>query len=187
VQIARIFSSIFASGKAPHVPADAPEVHSDAPDDLQETSDDSKEYIDEPQDTCQVRQVNKMTEYSWRNLSFDEEANTQLLEHFCERGTSEKDPTKPGKLALLQLLLKYMVASGELVIERIEDGVPILSRGHITAIVPRHVAHVTAATGAPQETDVRVESLQTQSQSQAHAQQTPCRSRMRTRDWPRWR
>jgi hypothetical protein len=170
VQIARIFSSIFASGEAPHVPADAHKVHSDALDDLQETSDDSQENADDPQDTFKVRQVNKMTEYSWRNLSFDEEANTQLLEHFCKRGTSEKDPTKPGKPALLCLLLTYMVASGELVIERMEDGVPILSRGHVTATSPRHV---TAATGALQETDLRVESSQTQSQSQAHAQQTP--------------
>jgi hypothetical protein len=58
-----------------------------------------------------------MTEYSWRNLSFDEEADTHLLDHFCKRGTSEKDPTKPGKPALFGLLLKYMVALGKLVIE----------------------------------------------------------------------
>jgi hypothetical protein len=50
-----------------------------------------------------------MTKYLWRDLSFNEEANTQLLEHFCRRGTLEKDPTKPGKSAHLQLLLKNMV------------------------------------------------------------------------------
>jgi hypothetical protein len=80
VQIAGIFSSLFASGEAPGVPADAPNDLQDTPDDLQETSDNLQEYIDDPQDTCQVRQVNnKMTEYSWINLSFDEEeVNTQL-------------------------------------------------------------------------------------------------------------
>jgi hypothetical protein len=108
-----------------------------------------------------------MTKYVWRDLSFDEEANTQLLEHFCRRGTSEKDPTKPGKLVLLQLLVKNMVASGKLVIDRIEDGVPILSRGN--------VAHATHAVARPtakpptQETDPRVESSQSQSQ-QSHGQ-----------------
>jgi hypothetical protein len=110
-----------------------------------------------------------MTKYLWRDLSFDKEANTQLLEHFCRRGTLEKDPTKPGKSALLQLLLKNMVASGELVIDRIEDGVPILSRGHVAQVS----ADVAAAT---QETDLWVKSslIQTQSQTQqCHAQQTP--------------
>jgi hypothetical protein len=66
-----------------------------------------------------------MTKYLWRDLSFDEEANTQLLEHFCRRGTSENDPTKPEKLALLQLLLKNM------------EGVPILSRGNVSPRRPR--------------------------------------------------
>jgi hypothetical protein len=87
----------------PHDPADAPDNLQETPDHLQETTDNSKEYVDNPQDTSQVRQVdNKMTKYSWRDLSFDKEANTQLLEHFCRSGTSEKDPTKPGKSALLQ-------------------------------------------------------------------------------------
>jgi hypothetical protein len=120
----------------------------EVPDDLQETPDNPQEEVNDLQGNSQVRQVDfKMTEYSRRDLSFDEEANTHLLEHFCTRGTSEKDPTKPGKTALFQLLLKYMVASGKLVIDRIEDGVPILSRGNAHA---HAVAHVTAIT---QETD----------------------------------
>jgi hypothetical protein len=161
---------------------DAPQVHSDAPDNRQETPDNPQETVDDPQGTCQVRQVD-MTEYSWRNLSFDEEADTCLLEHFCKRGTSEKDPTKTGKPAFFGLLLKYMVASGKLVIERIEDGVPILRRGHVTVSTPRRVAHATAATGALQETDLRVssnKSSQTQSQSQAHTQQTPSQHAQQT-------
>jgi hypothetical protein len=134
--------------EAPYVPADAPDVMQEVPDDLQETPDNPQEEVNDLQGNSQVRQVDfKMTEYSRRDLSFDEEANTHLLEHFCTRGTSEKDPTKPGKTALFQLLLKYMVASGKLVIDRIEDGVPILSRGNAHA---HAVAHVTAIT---QETD----------------------------------
>jgi hypothetical protein len=96
--------------EVPHDPADAPDNLQETPDDLQETPDDSQEYVDDPQDTSQVWQVDKkMTKYLWRDLSFNEEANTQLLEHFCRRGTLEKDPTKPGKSAHLQLLLKNMV------------------------------------------------------------------------------
>jgi hypothetical protein len=115
--------------EVPHIPAGAPDNLQDTLNNLQETLDDSQEYINDPQDSSQVRQINnKMTKYLWRDLSFDKEANTQILEHFCRRGTSEKDPTKPRKLALLQLLLKNMVASGKLVIDRIEDEVPILSR-----------------------------------------------------------
>jgi hypothetical protein len=155
--------------EVPHDPADAPDELQEMPDDLQETPDDLQEYVDNPQDTSQVRQVDyKMTKYSWRDLSFDKEANTQLLEHFCRRGTSEKDPTKPGKSALLQLLLKNMVPSGELVIDRSEEGVPILSRGQVTQVA--HVSEDVAT--ATQETDPRVESSQYQSQ-QDHAQQTP--------------
>jgi hypothetical protein len=114
-----------------------------------------------------------MTEFSWRNLTFDEEADTHLLDYFCKRGTSEKDPTKHGKLALFGLLLKYMVASGALVIEIIEEGVPILSRGNVQPTSGR-VQH-RALQGT--DNNLRVasnESSQTQTQlQQAHLQQTP--------------
>jgi hypothetical protein len=61
-----IFSSIFALGKVSH-------VHSKTPDDRQETPKDPQENFDDPQDTCQVLQeLDKMTEYSWRNLTFNE-------------------------------------------------------------------------------------------------------------------
>jgi hypothetical protein len=153
------------------------------PDDRQETPNDPQETVDDPQDTCQVRQVKKMTEYSWRNLSFDEEVDTHLLNHFCMRGTSEKDRNKPGKPALFGLLLKswasycsismlkYMVASGKLVIKRTEDGVPILSRGHVQLS-----GHVQPRALQETNNNLRVlsnESWQTQTQSQAHTQQTP--------------
>jgi hypothetical protein len=126
--------------EAPHVHADAPDVTQEVPNDLQETSDDPQEDVNNRQGDSQVRQVDiKMAEYSWRDLPFDEEAIAHLLDHFCRRG-SEKDPAKPGKKALFQILLKYMVASGDLIIDRLEEGVPILSRGegnaHFTA---RHV------------------------------------------------
>jgi hypothetical protein len=124
-----------------------------------------------------------MTEFSWRNLTFDEEADTHLLDYFCKRGTSEKDPTKHGKLALFGLLLKYMVASGALVIEIIEEGVPILSRGNVQPTSGR-VQH-RALQGT--DNNLRVasnESSQTQTQlQQAHLQQTPswCRRGRRGR------
>jgi hypothetical protein len=55
--------------------------------------------------------------------------NTLLIDHFCRRGTSDKDPSKPARSVLLQLLLKDKVASGKLVIDRFEEGIPILIRG----------------------------------------------------------
>jgi hypothetical protein len=164
--------------EAPDDPTDAPNVPQEVPDDLQETPDNPQEDVNNLQGNSQVRQVDlKITEYSWRDLSFDEEANAHLLEHFCRRGTSEKDPTKPGKTALFQFLLKYMVASGELVIDRIKDRVPILSRGnaqahahaHVTATTSCLVANVTA-TASMQETDL---TLGSQSQTQQSHGQTP--------------
>jgi hypothetical protein len=118
-----------------------------------------------------------MTTYSWRDLTFDEDANTHLLDHFCRRGTSDKDPSKPARSALLQLILKNIVASGKLVIDRFEEGIPILSRGH-GALVSEDVAHVPedahisgdVSVSATQET---LQPLQSQSQPQPHAQQTP--------------
>jgi hypothetical protein len=162
--------------EAPHVPADAPDVAQEVPDDLQETSDNLQEVVNNLQGNSQVRQVDlKMTEYSWRDLPFEEEANAYLLEHFCRRGTLEKDPTKPGKTALFQLLLKYMVAAGELVINRIEDRVPILSRGnaqahaHVTATTSCLIANATA-TASTQET---YSTFGSQSQTQQSHGQTP--------------
>jgi hypothetical protein len=161
--------------EAPQVPADTPNVRQEVPDNLQETPDDPQEDVNDLQGNSKVRQVDpKMTEYSWRDLSFDEEANTHLLQHFCRRGTSEKDPRKPGKTDLFQLLLKYMVASGELLINRIEDGVPILSRGkaqahaHVTATTSCLVANVTA-TASTQDTNL---TLGSQSQTQQSHGQT---------------
>jgi hypothetical protein len=66
-----------------------------------------------------------MVEFALEN---DEEA---LLDHFCRRGTSDKDPTEHARSVLLQLLIKNMVASGELVVDGFEEGIPILSRGHV--------------------------------------------------------
>jgi hypothetical protein len=124
--------------------------------------------LDDPQDTSQVG--NKMTTYSWRDLTFDKVANTHLLDHFCRRGTLDKDLSKPARSALFQLILKNMVASGELVIDRFEEGIPILSRGHC-AQVSEDVAHVPhVSVSATPET---LQPLQSQSQPQPHTQQTP--------------
>jgi hypothetical protein len=50
--------------------------------------------------------------FSWRDLSFDEEADAHVEAHFCRRGSSDKAPIKPSRAVLLQLLLKEKVALG---------------------------------------------------------------------------
>jgi hypothetical protein len=152
--------------EVPDVPQEAPDNLQETPDDLQETPDDLQETPDDPQDTSQVG--NKMTKYSWRDLSFNEDANTHLLDHFCRRGTSDTDPSKPARSALLQLLLKNMVPSGELIVDRIEEGIPILRRGDTTHVNGDVMSNVTPASA--QETDLTFES---QSQSQPCNGQTP--------------
>jgi hypothetical protein len=152
--------------EAPDISWEAPDNLQETPDDLQETPDDLQETLDNPQDAIQV--VNIMTKYSWRDLSFDEDANTHLLDHFCRRVTSDKDPSKPVRSTLLQLLLKNMVTSGELVIDRIEEGIPILSRGHVAHVNRDVMANVTPASA--QETDLTFKS---QSQLQPCHRQTP--------------
>jgi hypothetical protein len=95
----------------PDVPQETPDNLQEAPDVPQETPDNLQETPDIQQEIVNNRQVdNKMAKFSWRDLPFDAEVNTQLLDHFCRR-SSDKNPSKPSRLALLQLLLKYMVAS----------------------------------------------------------------------------
>jgi hypothetical protein len=50
------------------------------------------------------------------------------LDHFCKRSL-DKDLSKPSRNALLQLLLKNMVASDELIVDRIEEGVQSFAGG----------------------------------------------------------
>jgi hypothetical protein len=73
---------------------------------------------------------------------------------------------KPGKADLFKILLKYIVASGDLTINRFEEGVPILRRGDTTEDVTATSYDVTAdvtATALAQETDLTIGS---QSESQ---------------------
>jgi hypothetical protein len=117
-----------------------------------------------------------MAKYLWRDLPFNKEAKAQPLNNFCRRGL-EKDLPKPGKTALFQIVLKYMVASGDLIIDRFEEGVSILRRGdstHVSEDVTVTGHDVTAnVTPAPtQETDLTIGS-QSQSQSQQCHGQTP--------------
>jgi hypothetical protein len=108
------------------------EVPTAITDDLQETHDDSQEAPDVPQDTRDVPQEARevpqvaMT-HTWRDLGYDAEADILVENHFC--GNSGKDPTKPSRAVLLQLLLKEKVASGRLVIDEIVEGVPVIVRG----------------------------------------------------------
>jgi hypothetical protein len=157
-----------------------PSAPTDAPDNLKETPNNLQETHDDTQENSQVG--NKMT-FSWRDLSYDVDANTLLIDHFCRRGTSDKEPSKPPRSVLLQLLLKDKVASGELVIDRFEEGIPILIRGraHVSEDIHRapedaHVAHTPedVSVSATQETSQPLQDLtQSQSQLQPHAQQSP--------------
>jgi hypothetical protein len=116
-------SSIIFQPETPILRQEAPKNLEDTHDDLQGTRDDMQD--------------NVMT-LSWRDLSYDKDADAHLLDHFCRRGTSDKDPTKPSR-SFLGLLLKEKDASGELVIDGFEDGVPILIRGraHVSEEIDR--------------------------------------------------
>jgi hypothetical protein len=81
----------------------------------------------------------------WKDLPFDADVKNQLLDHFCRR-YSDKDPSKPSRSAPLQLLLKYMVTSGDLIFDAInEEGVPILCRGDATHVTGDVTADVSLA------------------------------------------
>jgi hypothetical protein len=119
--------------------------------------------------------------FSWRDLSYDEDAKAHLIDHFCRRGTSDKDPTKPARSVLLQLLLKEKVASGELVIDGFKEGIPILIRGraHVSEDIDCAPKDATTTTATPTTTPTPEASqplqylTQSQSQLQPHAQATP--------------
>jgi hypothetical protein len=182
--VSKYLPSIWVQSETPPLRQESPDVTQEAPDDLQETPDDlqetpdvTQEDINNRQGDSQVRQVDIMAKYSWRDLPSDEEATAQLLDHFCRR-SSERDPVKPGKADLFKILLKYIVALGNLTIVRFEEGIPILRRGDATHVssdvtATRHEV-TTDVTLAPVSEDVSVLATQErQSQSQLHAQQTP--------------
>jgi hypothetical protein len=97
--------------EVPSIPTEAPDIPQEMPNNLQETPNIMQE----------------TQEYSWRDLQFDEEADAQVETHFCSK--SDKDPSKPSRAVLLQLLLKEKVASGRLVIDGIVDGILVIIRG----------------------------------------------------------
>jgi hypothetical protein len=90
-----------------------------------------------------LRQETPIMMLSWRDLSYDKDAGAHIEDHFCRRGSSDKDLTKPSRSILLQLLLKDKVTSGKLIIDRFEDGVPIIIRGR---------AHVSEDIDHPEDT-----------------------------------
>jgi hypothetical protein len=174
--VSKYLSSIWVQPETPLLWQEAPDVTQETPDDLQEIPDNLQETPDVPQEDVndrqgdnQVRQVDiKMGKYSWRDLPFDKEANAQLLDHLCRR-SSEKGLVKPGKPDLFKILLKYIVASGDLTIVRFEEGIPILRRGdttHVTGDVTATDHDVTTDVTAAQERDLTIGS-QSHSQSQS--------------------
>jgi hypothetical protein len=158
-------SSIIFQPETPILLQEAPENLQDKHDDLQGTRDNTQD---------------KEMTFLWRDLSYDEDANAHLIDHFCRRGTSDKDPTKPSRSVLLQLLLKEKVASGELIIDGFKEGIPILirARAHISEDIDRAPEDATT-TATPTATPMQVASqplqylTQSQSQLQPHAQATP--------------
>jgi hypothetical protein len=115
-----IFSSIWVQLEKHTLRQEVPPATTDTHDDLQETHDNSQEAPNVPQEAPNVMTL------SWRDLQFDAEADTQVENHFC--GNLDKDPSKPSRAVLFQLLLKEKVASGRLIIDGIVDGVPVIVR-----------------------------------------------------------
>jgi hypothetical protein len=88
--------------------------------------------------------------HSWKELSTNREADEYLVSFFCKRGAADKDPSKPTRPVLFNILQKYIVIAGALKIMKIEDGVPFFEQGSGTGEmtnVHRHSSNV------PQETD----------------------------------
>jgi hypothetical protein len=165
---------------------EAPNVTQDMPDDLQETPDVTQETPDDLQETPNVPQETpenlQETPTSSRKTSTTGRASaksgrltskwqsyrggTCLLTR-CKR-SSDKDPSKPSRSALLQLLLKYMVAAGKLIVDQInEEGVQILCRGDTTHVTGDVAADVTLA-------PARETHLTFESQLQSQTQRQPC-------------
>jgi hypothetical protein len=63
---------------------ETPILRQEAPENLQDTHDDLQGTRDNTQD-------NVMT-LSWRDLSYDEDADTHLLDHFCRGGNVKQGP-----------------------------------------------------------------------------------------------
>jgi hypothetical protein len=169
------YLSAIVGWEAPEVTQETPDDLQDTPDVPQETSDDLQETPDIQQKIVNDRQVDiKMAKFSWRDLPFDAEVNNQLLEHFCRR-SSDKDPSKPSRSALLQLLLKNMVTKGELIVEAInEEGVPILRRGDANHVAGDVTADVTLAPARETHSIFKLQSQLTfELQSQPCHGQTP--------------
>jgi hypothetical protein len=93
------FSAIWVQPETPILRQEVPSAPREAPDDLQETPNNLQETPNNLQETH-----GDMT-FSWRDLPFDKEADAHVEAHFCGRGSSDKDPTKPSRAVLLQLLL----------------------------------------------------------------------------------
>jgi hypothetical protein len=124
------------------------------------------------------RQETPVMTLSWRDLSYDEDADAHIKAYFCGRGSLEKYPTKHLRSVLLQLLLKEKVASGKLIIDRINDGVPIIrGRAHVSEDIvhPEDTATHTATLTQSATSDLTQSQSQmhSQSQLQPHAQATP--------------
>jgi hypothetical protein len=163
---------------------DTPDVPQETPNNLQEAPHVPQETPDNLQETPAAQQENvnniidiKMAKLLWRDLPFDAVVNNQLLDHFCRR-SSDKDLSKPSRSALLQLLLKYMVALGELIVDAInEEGVPILCRGNATHVAGDVTADFTHAPARETHSifDSQLQPLHMtfESQSQPCNRQTP--------------
>jgi hypothetical protein len=143
-------SSIFQP-ETPILRQEVPQVSPEMPDDPLETPNDRQEtyqFLQEHDDDL------KMTEFSWRNLSTDGEADEHLVDHFCKQGATDKYPAKPSKPALLSLLQKYMVIAGALKITRIKEGIPFFARGVETSKMSEDTGYVNQHLSyATQETD----------------------------------
>jgi hypothetical protein len=66
-----------------------------------------------------------MTKHTWRELKVFQEEDEDIIRHLCNPARSADPPTTPTKLVLYNIVQKYLVMSGKLIIKRMVDGEPV--------------------------------------------------------------
>jgi hypothetical protein len=119
-------SSIFVDLQleTPDLPQETPDVRQETQDNLQETQDDLQETQDDLTDL-------EMGEFTWEDLELletDKKAHEELINIFCKPSRAS-EPMQPTLPILLNLIQKYMLKAGTLIIKKMEKGIPVYERG----------------------------------------------------------
>jgi hypothetical protein len=70
-----------------------------------------------------------MSKHTWRDLKVFKEEDDDIIRHLCNPAKSADPPTKHTKLVLYNIVQKYLVMSGTLIIKKMVDGEPVYERG----------------------------------------------------------